>query len=283
MGAVGRIVVTGAAGQVGRFLATEAARRGHSVAAFTSGEWDITDPQRAQAIVEPGDVVVNCAAFTAVDAAEDRPERAHEVNAVGPGIVARACADAGARLVHVSTDYVFGAETRSEPYDLDDVPAPCNAYGRAKLAGEQAVHAALPNAHVVRTAWVYTGTGKDFVAVMREKAAGGDTVDVVADQIGSPTYVGDLVDALLQVAAGTIDAPLLHAANAGAASRYDQARAVFAGVGADVDRVRAVGSDRHPRPAPPPSDSVLSADGSTAAGLTPLRPWQDALAAALRT
>ena len=124
--------------------------------------------------------------------------------------------------------------------------------------------------------------GTDFVATMRRMAAGDGPVDVVADQIGSPTYVGDLAGALLQVADGAIREPLLHAANEGAVSRFEQAQAVFEAVGADPQRVRPVGTDRHPRPAPRPAYSALSGRQSAAAGLTPLRPWRDALAAAMR-
>jgi dTDP-4-dehydrorhamnose reductase len=280
-----RIVITGAGGQVGRFLAGQAARHGHDVRAFTSAQWDITDPNAAERSVGPGDVVVNCAAYTAVDTAETDEARAHAVNADGAANIARACARVGARLIHISTDYVFSGvfENAPRPYDVDDPTGPLSVYARTKLAGEQAVHAALPGAHVVRTAWVYTGVGGDFVATMLSKARGDGPVDVVADQIGSPTYVGDLVAALLQLAAGQIAAPLLHAANDGAVSRYEQARAVFAGVGADPERVRPVGSAQYPRPAPRPAYSALSGRKSAAAGLPPLRPWRDALADALRT
>lgn len=278
-------MITGAGGQVGRFLAGQAARHGHDVRAFTSAQWDITDPNAAERSVGPGDVVVNCAAYTAVDTAETDEARAHAVNADGAANIARACARVGARLIHISTDYVFSGvfENAPRPYDVDDPTGPLSVYARTKLAGEQAVHAALPGAHVVRTAWVYTGVGGDFVATMLSKARGDGPVDVVADQIGSPTYVGDLVAALLQLAAGQIAAPLLHAANDGAVSRYEQARAVFAGVGADPERVRPVGSAQYPRPAPRPAYSALSGRKSAAAGLPPLRPWRDALADALRT
>jgi dTDP-4-dehydrorhamnose reductase len=156
-------------------------------------------------------------------------------------------------------------------------------YGRSKLAGDQAVLAALPEAVVVRTAWVYTGgTGKDFVAVMRRLAAGDGPVEVVDDQVGSPTYVPDLVGALLQVVDGEVHAPLVHAANGGAVSRFGQARAVFEGVGADPERVLPVSSAHYPRPAARPSYSALSSRQSEQAGLSPLRSWQDALSAALR-
>lgn len=290
----GRLVITGAGGQVGRCLAAEATRRGIPALPLTSSQWDIADADAGLRFVERGDVVVNCAALTAVDAAESDEDRAYAVNADGAGNVARTCRDAGARLIHLSTDYVFGGGVSGggvsggrvpgggrRPYDIDDETGPISVYGRSKLAGEQAVHAELPAAHVVRTAWVYTGTGSDFVATMLRRAAGEGCVDVVADQVGSPTYVVDLVGALIAIAAGRISAPLLHAANEGAASRFDLARAVFAGVGADIERVRPVTTDRHPRPAPRPAYSALSGRLSAAAGLTPLRPWRDALAAAL--
>ena len=166
------------------------------------------------------------------------------------------------------------------PYEIDDETDPLSVYGRSKLAGEFNVLAALPDANVVRTSWIFGGAA-DFVAAIGKKAAGGDHVDAVADQIGGPTYVGDLAQALLEVASGAISEPVLHVANAGAASRYEQARAVFELLGADPERVRPVGTDRHPRPAPRPVYSVLSQRRSTEAGVTPLRPWRDALAAAL--
>jgi dTDP-4-dehydrorhamnose reductase len=280
-----RIVITGAGGLVGSVLAAHARRQGRSVLALTSAEWDITDPHAAARFVAAGDVVVNCAAYTKVDAAEDDPQRADAVNAGGPRHIARACAAVGAELVHISTDYVFSgrfADGPPRPYEVDDEPDPLSVYGRTKLAGERAVLAELPSAHVVRTAWVYQGgAGSDFVAAMRRLAAGEGTVEVVADQVGTPTYVGDLVSALLEVADGAVSAPVVHAANAGQASRFEQAQAVFGLLGADPGRVRPVGTDRHPRPAPRPPYSVLSGARSVEAGLTPLRSWRDALAGAL--
>ncbi|WP_333892045.1 dTDP-4-dehydrorhamnose reductase [Mycolicibacterium gadium] len=276
-----RIVISGAGGMVGRELAAQARSRGREVLALTSSEWDITDAPAAERFIESGDVVINCAAYTKVDAAESDEERAHAVNAVGPANIAHACARAGAEFIHISTDYVFSGPKRT-PFEIDDETAPVGVYGRTKLAGEFSVLAAMPDAHIVRTAWIYEGGGGgDFVAVMRRLAAGDQTVDVVADQIGSPTYAADLVGALLEVAEGNIREPVLHAANAGEASRFEQARAVFEAVGADPARVRPVGTDRHPRPAPRPQYSALSARLSADAGLTPLRPWREALAAAI--
>lgn len=283
------MVITGAGGLVGRVLAGQARETGREVVALTSSEWDITDAAAAERYINADDVVVNCAAFTQVDAAEAEPDRARAVNVGGAENVAQACARAGASLIHLSTDYVFSGifsdiGGKPRPYDIDDTTGPLSVYGRTKLAGEFAVLSAMPDAHIVRTAWVYEGAdGSDFAAGIRRAAAGSDTVDVVADQIGSPTYVADLCVALLQIADGGISEPVLHAANSGGASRFEQAQAIFAELGEDPDRVRPVGSDRHPRPAPRPSYSVLSSTMSTEAGLTPLRPWRDALAEALAT
>ena len=280
-----RVVITGAGGLVGRTLAVEARRRGHAVLALTSAECDITDPAALEHHVTSGDVVVNCAAYTKVDRAEADEAAARAVNADGAENVAHACARAGAELVHISTDYVFSGAFgggQPHPYEIDDETGPLSVYGRTKLQGEFEVLSAMPDAHVVRTSWIYSGgDGGDFVATMRRLAAGDGDVDVVADQIGSPTYVGDLVGALLEVVEGSIRESVLHAANGGQGSRFEQAQAVFELVGADPGRVKPIGTDRHPRPAPRPPYSALAADRSAAAGLTPLRPWRDALAAAL--
>ena len=281
-------MITGAGGQLGGCLAALATDRGRDVLALTSSQWDITDPGAAERIIASGDVVVNCAAYTDVDGAESDEAGAYAVNAAGPEHVARACARAGARLIHVSTDYVFSGDFGNgepRPYEPGDEADPRGVYARSKLAGERAVLAALPEASqgiVVRTAWVYTGgTGKDFVAVMRRLAAGNGPVDVVDDQTGSPTYVADLAAALLQVADNRVPGPILHAANGGEVSRFGQARAVFEECGADPARVRPVSTARFPRPAPRPAYSALGGRQSTAAGLAPLRPWRDALVAAL--
>jgi dTDP-4-dehydrorhamnose reductase len=281
-----RIVILGAGGLVGTVLAAQARLRGHDVVALTSGECDVTDPTAPERHIEAGDVVVNCAAYTKVDDAEGDEARAYAVNATGPENVAHACARADAELVHISTDYVFDGDFGGQdprPYEIDDAAAPLSVYGKSKLAGEFAVLAALPDANVVRTSWIYAGRsdGSDFVSVMRRKALEGAAVEVVSDQVGSPTWVGDLVEALLEVAEGAISEPVLHAANQGQASRFEQARAVYQLVGADTALVTPVGTDRFPRPAPRPSYSVLGNRRSMEAGLTPLRPWQDALAIAL--
>lgn len=284
----GRIVITGAGGQLGGCLAARATEQGRNVLAQTSAQWDITDPEAAEAIVKPGDVVVNCAAYTNVDGAESDAARAYAVNEAAPGHIARACARVGARLVHVSTDFVFagdfgGAESR--PYEPSDETSPRGVYACSKRAGEVAALAALPDAAhcaVVRTAWVYTGgDGNDFVAVMRRLAAGDGPIKVVDDQVGSPTYVADLAAALLQIVDDDVPGPILHAANEGVVSRFELARAVFEECGADPERVNPVSTAEFPRPAPRPTYSALSSRESAAAGMTPLRPWRPALVAAL--
>src|SRR5690625_3925737 len=280
-----RVVITGAAGQLGRALAARSVEEGRDVATFASAEWDVTDPSAAGTRLRTADVLVNCAAYTDVDGAQTDPQRAQAVNATGPQVLAAACARAGARLIHISTDYVFGGEavggSCDRPHTPQDPVAPVNVYGASKLAGERGVLATLPGAHVLRTAWVYTGGADDgdFVAGMRRRAAGQQTVTVVDDQIGSPTYVADLVTAVLElIDAGPAEpgAALRHAANRGAVSRFAQARAVFAALGADPERVRPVSSAQRVRPAPRPRYSALAC-----AGVTPLRDWRQALAAAL--
>ncbi|MBC2643514.1 MULTISPECIES: dTDP-4-dehydrorhamnose reductase [unclassified Rhodococcus (in: high G+C Gram-positive bacteria)] len=275
------ILVTGAGGQLGGHLLRRAGAMGVTARGVGSNELDITDRAAVDAQVEGGSVVINCAAYTAVDAAESDEQTASAVNELGPANLAAACARVGARLIHVSTDYVFAGQGDT-PYEVDDPTGPATAYGRTKLAGERAVHAALPSAHVVRTAWVYTGVGSDFVSTMRRLERERDAIDVVDDQVGSPTFAGDLADALLELAGRSdVDAPVLHATNGGRASWFDLARAVFEEAGADPQRVRPCTSAQFVRPAPRPAFSVLSGSAWSGAGLTPLRPWRDALHAAL--
>ncbi len=273
------ILVTGAGGQLGGNLLRRDVP-GVSIRGLTSSDLDITDADAVLDAVRPGDVVLNCAAYTAVDAAETDEDAAAAVNATGPRILAEACARVGARLVHVSTDYVFPGDA-STPYEVDDATGPRTAYGRTKLAGERAVLAADPTAVVVRTAWVYTGTGSDFVATMLRLQRERDTVSVVDDQVGSPTFAGDLAAGLLELTMRPQVRGVLHATNAGRATWFELARAVFAGVGADPERVRPCTTADFPRPAPRPAYSVLSSAAWERAGLTPLRRWADALADAL--
>ncbi|MFE7721668.1 dTDP-4-dehydrorhamnose reductase [Nocardia rhizosphaerihabitans] len=269
-----RLIVTGARGLLGR----EILRLAPDAAGYGRAELDITDRAAVDAVITPGAVLINCAAYTAVDDAESDRDAAFAANATGPAVLAAACAAAGARLIHVSTDYVFPG-TADTPYEPGDPTGPATVYGQSKLAGEQAVLEL--GAQVVRTAWVYSGVEGDFVATMRRLEAERDTVTVVDDQVGSPTSAADLAAALLELSTRP-DAPrVLHATNSGTATWFDLAVAVFTELGADPGRVLPCDSSAFPRPAPRPPYSVLSPAAWNAAGLTPLRPWRSALADAL--
>jgi dTDP-4-dehydrorhamnose reductase len=227
-------------------------------------------------------VVVNCAAYTAVDKAEEDEEAAYAVNAAGPALLATACAKVGARLIHVSTDYVFPGDSTT-PYDVDDPTGPKGAYGRTKLAGEQAVREILPDAsYVVRTAWLYGATGQNFVKTMARLEREKETVSVVDDQRGSPTWSRDLAAGLLALAGSDAAAGIYHATNRGETTWHGFTRAIFEELGADPDRVLPTTSEAFQRPAPRPAYSVLSPRAWDEAGLPPLQGWREALAQAFR-
>lgn len=288
------VYVVGAGGQLGRALLATVPDHPdlRQVKALTSTDCDVTDVDSVNAALDElrtGDVVINCAAYTDVDGAETDQLAAERINAEGPGHLARRTAQAGAWLIHVSTDYVYPGDASSpyEPADADTSIPPATVYGRTKLAGERAALEADPRTTVVRTAWVYTGgpDSADFVATMRRLEGAGRTVSVVDDQTGSPTYALDLATALWDlVVAGPGDervGRVLHATNEGAVSWYEVARAVFEAVGADPDRVSACTTAEFPRPAPRPAYSVLSGASWNAAGLQALRPWRQALVEAI--
>ncbi|MGQ0718764.1 MAG: dTDP-4-dehydrorhamnose reductase [Pseudonocardiales bacterium] len=283
------LLVTGGSGQLGRDLVAEAARAGITrVHAPGSAELDVTDPAAvtdAVAAASAGTrlVVINAAAYTAVDTAEGPGEqRAHAVNAVGPAHLARACAAHRAHLVQVSTDYVFAGDGAG-PHRVHDPTMPRSVYGQTKLAGEQAVLSSGSAAHVVRTAWLYSAHGGNFVRTMARLAQGSDPVRVVDDQRGDPTWTADLASGLiaLALAADRVPPGVLHCVNAGSTTWFGLARAVFIEIGADPDRVRPCSTAEFPRPAPRPANSVLDTGGWAAAGLPELRHWRQALRAAV--
>jgi dTDP-4-dehydrorhamnose reductase len=275
---VTRWLVAGAAGAVGTDVVGVLSMYGEDVVACDRAMLDVTSPESVQAALDDASphVVVNCAAYTAVDAAETDEETAFLVNADGPDLLARWCADHGARLVHVSTDYVFAGRA-STPYDEDTAVAPRSAYGRSKAAGERAVLSSGADAFVVRTAWIYGAVGGNFVKTMARLATERDTVRVVDDQIGSPTWSLHLARGL--VALGVSNAPpgIYHCTSAGEASWFVFARAVFAELGLDPARVEPATTDDFPRPAPRPAYSVLSDRRWRAAGLPEMAHWRDAL------
>jgi dTDP-4-dehydrorhamnose reductase len=285
---VTRWLVTGAGGTLGHDLAavldTDPAAK---VTALTRDDLDVTDAADVQAVVGGHDVVVNAAAWTDVDGAETREDEAARVNAAAPAHLARACHDADACLLHVSTDYVFAGDAR-DPYPEDAPVAPRSAYGRTKAAGERAVRTTLPETgYVVRTAWLYGAHGPSFVRTMLRLERERDTLDVVDDQWGQPTWAHDLAHRLVALGHAALDghAPAgpYHATNRGATTWCGLARAVFTEIGADPDRVRPTTADAFPRAAPRPTSSVLAHDGWASAGLDPLPGWRDALRRALPT
>jgi dTDP-4-dehydrorhamnose reductase len=277
-------LVTGAGGQLGSDVVDVLRAYNEEVAGCDRARLDITDRAAVAAVfgeVRP-DVVVNCAAYTDVDGAEADADGAYYVNARGALVVAEACAEADARLVHVSTDYVFAGDA-STPYTERQRPAPRTAYGRSKAAGEQAVLTSGAEAYVVRTAWLYGQVGANFVKTMARLARERETVDVVDDQVGSPTWSLHLARALVGLAVSTAAPGIWHCTNAGEATWYVFARAVFAELGLDPARVRPTTSDAFVRPAPRPAYSVLSNEKWKAARLPEMPHWRDALHEAFET
>ncbi|MEV5692592.1 dTDP-4-dehydrorhamnose reductase [Micromonospora globbae] len=281
-----RLLVTGAGGMLGRdLLAVLRARGDLSVTAATRAELDVTDPEAVRAAVAGHDLVVNAAAWTDVDGAETQEAAATAVNGDAVAHLAGACAAAGARMIHVSTDYVFRGDA-AEPYPEDAVPSPVNAYGRSKLAGEVAVTRLLPDGgHIVRTAWLYGEHGPNFVATILRLAGEREWLDVVDDQRGQPTWSYALAERLVALAdavlAGRAAPGVYHGTASGETTWYGLARAVFTLRGLDPDRIRPTTSDRFRRPAPRPAYSVLAHERWAAAGLPPMGDWESALARAL--
>jgi dTDP-4-dehydrorhamnose reductase len=276
---VTRWLVTGAGGMLGQDVVKALGQRGLAVTALTRADLDLGDAHAVRAAVTGHDVVVNAAAWTDVDGAEDAYDEALAVNGTAVGVLARACRDAGARLLHLSTDYVFGGDA-AQPY-AEDAPAdPVNAYGQSKLVGEQA--ALAEGAHVVRSAWMYGAHGNNFVATMLRLAAEREYLDVVDDQRGQPTWSYALAEHLTELGLRA-DAPpgIYHGTASGETTWYELAQAVFAGAGLDPDRIRPTTSDRFLRPARRPAYSVLAHDRWAVAGMPPLPHWRAMLEHAL--
>jgi dTDP-4-dehydrorhamnose reductase len=264
-----RLLVTGAAGMLGRDVV--AAAGDHEVVALARADLDITDADAVRAAIETArpDAVINCAAWTDVDGAEENEAAATAINGAGPGNLA----DQGVHVVHVSSDYVFDGEAR-EPYTEDAPTAPRSAYGRSKLAGELALAGA--NAAIVRSSWLFGPHGRNFVDTMRRLGAERDDLAVVDDQIGCPTYTGHLASALVVIAEqGTTG--VLHVAGGGRCSWFDLAVATFEETGLRCD-VRPQSTADAGRPAPRPAFSALA---STRGDAPVLPPWREGLRAHL--
>jgi len=282
-----RIAVTGTTGQVVTSLLERGPGAGHEVIAVGRPELDLADPATILPALQAArpDAMVSAAAWTAVDKAESEAEAAHAINATGAGAVAEAAARLGVPLVHLSTDYVFDG-LLDRPWREDDSTGPTGVYGATKLAGEQAVLAAQPNSAILRTAWVYSPFGANFVGTMLRLAETRDELGVVGDQIGNPTSALDIADGVLAVCAnlvaGTDPAQrgVFHMTAQGEASWADFASAIFAAsaeLGGPTAHVNAITTPDYPTPATRPANSRLDCSLiKTAHGVT-LPRWQDAL------
>ncbi|MBM7786969.1 dTDP-4-dehydrorhamnose reductase [Tenggerimyces flavus] len=261
-----RWLVTGAGGLLGREVVARLGAVG-----LVRAELDVTSDSAVRSAFDAHrpDVVVNCAAWTNVDTAETHPAEASLVNAEGPRVLASASAEVGARLLHISTDYVFAGSADS-PYSEADPTGPVNHYGRTKLAGEHAVLA--HGGTVVRTAWLFSADGANFVTAMIQQEREREYLDVVADKRGQPTWTRDVVDHLS--AAADYGPGVVHLTNAGDATRHEQAQEVFRLLGKDPERVRPISSSDTPDRAPRPTYTVLANHR-----LPPLPHWREALRA----
>lgn len=275
-------LVVGAAGMLGTDLVASLKDTAHEVTAWDLPDIDITDSDQVLQKVTGFDVVVNAAAWTAVDAAETHEAQAFSVNAVGPANLARACRRTGATMVQISTDYVFdGGPTH--PYPADAPLRPQSAYGRTKAAGEWAVAANCPQHYIVRTAYLYGAHGPNLVKTMARLAAERDTITAVTDQRIQPTWTVDLAAAVIRL----VDAEAPYGAwpgtGGGETTVFGFARAIFAALGHDPARVGETTLADYPSPTPRPAYSVLSHQRWADAGLQPLPDWQDALDRFLQT
>jgi dTDP-4-dehydrorhamnose reductase len=255
-----RLLITGAAGMLGRDVCGATAAAGHEPIALERSDLDITDAEAVASAVQRArpDAVINCAAWTDVDLAERSEQDAYEVNGPGAGNVARAAAAAGAWTIHVSSDYVFDGR-RHEPYLESDAVNPLSAYGRSKLAGERAVAEGAPASHtIVRSSWLFGAGGSCFPATILRLAAGRDELSVVDDQVGCPTFTGHLGRALVELAGRRIGG-ILHVAGAGQCSWFQFAREIVDSAGLACELMPASTAELG-RPAPRPAYSVLRSE-----------------------
>jgi dTDP-4-dehydrorhamnose reductase len=279
-------LVTGGSGQLGIALSEELDSRGLAFKAFISKDLDITQSSIVLDSVSQlsPSVIINCAAWTDVDAAETNETLASKVNAVGAENIAVAARNCGAKLIHVSTDYVFSGKNEI-PWHVADQINPQSAYGRTKADGEARVLRTYPeNSSIVRTAWLYSSWGKNFAKTMTRLALKSDgEVRVVNDQLGQPTSATDLAKQLVELSLSSSSAGIYHGTNSGQATWFEFAREIFKLSGADLNRVNPVASSEYLRPAKRPSYSVLSHDSWATTSVKPMRDWRIALAEAMPT
>ncbi|HEX8754600.1 MAG TPA: dTDP-4-dehydrorhamnose reductase [Solirubrobacterales bacterium] len=269
-----KLLIAGAGGMLGRDVVLAAGNAGHDVVGFGHAELDVTDPAALERKfdLERPDVVINCAAWTDVDGAEESEEAAFAINGTGAGNVAAAAAEAGASVVFISTDYVFDGG-KGSPYVESDQPAPLSAYGRTKLAGEEATAAANKRHFVVRSSWLFGIGGGNFVETMLRLADSQNEVLVVRDQVGSPTYTWHLAYGVVRLIEG-MEYGIHHMAAGGHCSWYDFAREIFEQAQVEC-KVLSGTTEMLGRPAPRPAFSALESQREHAILLPP---WQDGLA-----
>jgi dTDP-4-dehydrorhamnose reductase len=277
-------LITGGSGQLGIAVSQELGERGILFTAWGSEDLDITQVPTVRDFVSQlsPKVVINCAAWTDVDGAESNEPQASRVNSDGAENIALAAKQCGAKLIHVSTDYVFSGQGKT-PWQVDDRIDPQSAYGRTKAQGESRVHISHPeNSFVVRTAWLYSPWRKNFAKTMTKLALTGDReVRVVNDQVGQPTSASDLAKQLVELGLSTSPAGIYHGTNTGQATWFEFAQEIFKLAGADVGRVTPVSSSEYLRPAKRPSYSVLSHDAWAETSVKPMRDWRIALEEAM--
>ncbi len=274
-----RILITGAAGMLGRDVQDVLGTRRYS--ALSRTELDVRDLDAVRKAVAGHDVIVNCAAYTKVDDAETHEADAFAINAEGAENLALAARGADARLIHLSTDYVFDGSATS-PYLEHSPRHPLGAYARTKAAGEELVLEAHPEGTIIlRSAWLYGQHGPNFVSTMLRLAGERDTLTVVDDQRGQPTWTRDLAKKIVEIIDADITNGIFHGTSSGETTWFGFAREIFAGAGLDPERVQPTDSASFERPAPRPAYSVLGHDAWARSGLSPIRQWQDALSEAL--
>jgi dTDP-4-dehydrorhamnose reductase len=277
-------LITGGSGQLGIAVSEELDKHGIAFSAWSSNELDITQSTRVSEAIEKlaPNVVINCAAWTDVDGAESYEVEASRVNSDGPENLALGAKQANSKLIHVSTDYVFSGESQV-PWQTTVQINPQSAYGRTKAQGESRVLASYPeNSYVVRTAWLYSPWGKNFVKTMTKLAIDGEgEVRVVNDQVGQPTSAIDLAKQLVELGLSTSPTGIYHGTNSGQANWFEFAQEIFKLASADVDRVTPVSSSEYPSLAKRPSYSVLSHDAWASTSVKPMRDWRIGLAEAM--
>ncbi|MEF9955017.1 MAG: dTDP-4-dehydrorhamnose reductase [Clostridium sp.] len=277
-----RVLVTGAKGQLGTDVVNELNKRGIEAIGVDVQEMDITDASACRRVIseEKPDAVIHCAAYTAVDAAEDNVELCHRINAEGTRNIAEVCRDLDIKMMYISTDYVFNG-TGETPWQPDDRREPLNVYGQAKYEGELAIEELLQKYFIVRIAWVFGVNGKNFVKTMLRLGKENRAVSVVDDQIGSPTYTYDLARLLVDMIQSE-QYGRYHATNEGLCSWYEFAVEIFKQAGMSEVKVTPVDSSKFPSKAKRPSNSRISKDKLEENGFERLPAWQDALSRYLK-